>query len=78
MHKTIYAADLVRDFRLGMGDQALMVKYRLNEKQLEWVFEELWRRNLISEYQSEDQPDVADSEVTFSFLSAEEGTRESA
>ena len=76
MRKTIKVADFARDFRLGMGDQALMAKYHLNEEQLERVFGELWRRDLISDNEIEDRLDVTDSHVTLSFSSAKEDTRE--
>lgn len=77
MNKIIKAADFARDFRLGMDDRALMMKYRLTEEQLEQIFEELWRRNLVSGDDDQDYSDAADSEVTFSFPSEREDARES-
>ena len=78
MNKIIRAADFARDFRLGMDDRALMVKYRLTKEQLEWIFEELWRRNLISGDDDQDYSEGAVSEVTFSFPSEKGDARESA
>ncbi|MBM3302429.1 MAG: hypothetical protein FJ118_05990 [Deltaproteobacteria bacterium] len=76
MRKTIKAADFAQDFRLGMGDQAMMGKYHLTEEQLERVFGELWRRGLISDDEIEDRLDVTDSQVTLVFSSAKEDTKE--
>ena len=76
MAKIIKAAEFIRDFRSGMGDHALMAKYELTQGQLDRLFDELSRRNLISDSQVEDRLDITDSQITRAFVEAKEGSEE--
>ncbi len=67
----ISAKKMVRDIEDGVGDYALMEKYRLTAKQLEKVLRALVQADLITHMQLYERTTLSESQITRALMEEE-------